>query len=550
MKCVYSFSLFGTTPNSNITPQYFRHYLCSNLRSMAALYERPTWELHIYYDETLYSGPYAPALFALAARVPWLKLKFGGTPASVCEGMLWRMRPIWESDADFVFPRDVDSLLIPKDKKCCELFTQSNHSIMAISDNRSHNIGIMGGMGGFRTKWFKTKYPTWESFKQTGGWEDAKGCDQHVLNRSIWSFFAESDAIAFRFHECASRGEKETVREISKLESCEPSGTGWAMNYLTRFIGTAHYDVHLVNVFLSERFPEKIQPVVEAENETGNWITGDFAWESQEPLLRSVVSTSLNPMYSFFLPITTALWKRMGFTPTVILVGSPEEWANRVELQWTRRLGGEVYFQRPLTPNYLPNRAQFARLFAYRQTYNCNPWGDGVYLLMSDADMLPLNKDYFQQCTYYPDRLSLYYGNVYLPAPQYPICYMGGTVATWKELLDGVDQNVLVEEAQKEPEPIKVWCYDETWMGRRIQNWKGFAERTAIISRKGCPPHDRIDRSKWPAEIPAGMVDCHSVRPGHTAENWPKIEAVLQRYAKDSLPLINQYVAEWKAAYG
>lgn len=550
MKCVYSMSLFGTTPASNITPQFFRHYLCSNLRAMAALYERPIWELHIYYDETLFTGPYAPALFALAAKVPWLKLKFGGTPASVCEGMLWRMRPIWESDADFVFPRDVDALLIPKDKWCCEQFVKSPHSIMQISDNRSHNIGIMGGMGGFRTKWFRTKYPTWDSFKQTGGWEDAKGSDQHVLNRVVWSFFAQTDGMAFRFKGCPPHGEKETVTEAEMTYSGESTGMGWAVNYLIRFIGTSQYDVHLVNNFFAERFPQEIAPVLAAEDETDCHITGDFSWESQEPERRALLASDLNPMYSFFMPITTALWRYLGFTATHILVGSPEEWANRVELGWTRRLGGEVYFERPQTPNYTANRAQFARLFAYRRTYNCKPWGDGVYLLTSDADMLPLSKVFFHECTYYPERLFLYYGNAYTPAAQYPICYIGGTVATWRELLDGVDPNVLVEEAQKEPEPIKVWCYDETWLGKRIQRWKGFADRASILPRKGCPPHDRIDRCKWPEKIPGDMVDCHSVRPGHTAENWPKIEAVLNCYARDVVPLLNQYVAEWRAKHG
>src|SRR5260370_40933793 len=53
---------------------------------------------------------------------------------------------------------------------------------------------------------------------------------------------------------------------------------------------------------------------------------------------RVVLSSTIDPTYSFFAPLTALVWKRMaGFEPLLLLVGSEQEWRKdrRTELVLT-----------------------------------------------------------------------------------------------------------------------------------------------------------------------------------------------------------------------
>ncbi len=64
-----------------------------------------------------------------------------------------------------------------------------------------------------------------------------------------------------------------------------------------------------------------------------------------------------------------------------------------------------------------------------------------------------------------------------------------------------------------------------------------------MFDRCGCPPVDRIDRSCWPESFDISkMVDCHSVRPGHTSPNWEKVLSVIQQ-------IMNKEHIEWAQKY-
>jgi hypothetical protein len=107
-------------------------------------------------------------------------------------GMLWRLLPIWDVDNDYVFCRDLDSILTPRQVRFVTDFIRSNKVVHGINDNAAHNIPLMGGMCGFLTRefrhmtgvscfeelirWSNQRSDQWDSYNQ----------DQMFLMNYVW----------------------------------------------------------------------------------------------------------------------------------------------------------------------------------------------------------------------------------------------------------------------------------------------------------------------------------------------------------------------------
>ena len=110
---------------------------------------------------------------------------------------IWRMKPLWENDVDYLFCRDLDYLVTETERKAMEYFIQSkNKYSMCMRCYHLHTIPLMAGLCGFKTKEvldsIKGKAATFEGYLQYGidklhldnkGW--TWGCDQTLLK----SFF-------------------------------------------------------------------------------------------------------------------------------------------------------------------------------------------------------------------------------------------------------------------------------------------------------------------------------------------------------------------------
>ena len=99
--------------------------------------------------------------------------------------MLWRMLPVWEDVNDYVFCRDLDSILTPRQMKFVYAFLNTENCIHNIHDNKSHS-GIMGGMCGFKTSFIREKYSDFksmiESYNTNMDFWSNKNTDQLFLN--------------------------------------------------------------------------------------------------------------------------------------------------------------------------------------------------------------------------------------------------------------------------------------------------------------------------------------------------------------------------------
>jgi len=230
------------------------------------------------------------------------------------------------------------------------------------------------------------------------------------------------------------------------------------------------------------------------------------------------------------------LWQKyIGFCPIVYLVGDINKWmkasVESLVIKEARKLGAEIHFI-PYTSEYKESTiAQMSRIFAA----SSERYPD-TYFLTSDIDMLPLSREWFN---------SQVEGKcVDIKCPDcgphnYPICYIGASSMIWREFMGLKSDTEASIEAQIEErlkadievggDALTEWCYDEVLVSRRITAWSGYSDSFNITIRPGGPPVDRVDRSCWPETLGAieKYVDCHSLRPGHTDENWNKIHKLL-----------------------
>lgn len=116
-----------------------------------------------------------------------------------CMMMLWRMLPIYDGGVNYVFCRDADSVLTPRQLQCTLEFIRQNKAAHGIQDNPAHDIPLMGGMCGFRCADFKslTKSNSMEMLlnkPKTYDW-NVHGADQCFLVDFVWPRVAGSATI-------------------------------------------------------------------------------------------------------------------------------------------------------------------------------------------------------------------------------------------------------------------------------------------------------------------------------------------------------------------
>jgi len=105
---------------------------------------------------------------------------------------LWRMKPLWDDDIDYLFCRDIDYAVNILAKKSVEYFlSQSACIIHGMRSYKLHSIPLMAGMCGFEVKSVRKKIltlaKTFEEYvnfgkKNVSSCKDWKwGCDQALL---------------------------------------------------------------------------------------------------------------------------------------------------------------------------------------------------------------------------------------------------------------------------------------------------------------------------------------------------------------------------------
>jgi len=188
---VNSFSAFGERRDSYMAlfPLIIRmHY---------SLYTKPNWKIRITTDRPFDNSSFYGKQINNLSEKGLLQLRIVSNGGSIWEqsvkgiGMLWRLIPAWE-DNDYVFCRDLDSILTPRQAKFVQHFIESNMIVHGINDNNAHTIPLMGGMIGVKSKAFVQiiDFPSFaamvSSWKMNSSQWDKHGQDQVFLMEKIW----------------------------------------------------------------------------------------------------------------------------------------------------------------------------------------------------------------------------------------------------------------------------------------------------------------------------------------------------------------------------
>jgi hypothetical protein len=220
---------------------------------------------------------------------------------------------------------------------------------------------------------------------------------------------------------------------------------------------------------------------------------------------RAILSTDDNPMYLGFWPLVARAWTRIvGIKPTLALVADDD-----VEVDET--LGDVIRFK-PIPGVSTSLQAQAIRLLL--PTY----YRDDVCLI-SDIDMLPLNREYYLDSIRHvaSDNLVVYRDAAYGPTvKRYPMCYVAATGATFREVFDSIDEIGISEKLREWDQLHYGWYTDEYLLYRYASAWESNTNRCVKL---GHAVDRRIDRSQWYYDeklVRDGYyIDAHMIRPYH-----------------------------------
>lgn len=284
---------------------------------------------------------------------------------------------------------------------------------------------------------------------------------------------------------------------------------------------------------------------------------------------RAIIATTTGHDYSFLSVIAALCWRdRIGFEPSLFLVGTEGEWHRDARTQVV--MGAiSTHALHHVFVDHIPGVEDSTIAQCCRQYAACHPFSDDDYLICSDADLLPIRKEFYHQHDLQKHAIALWYANAYLGEEFYhwPSCHYGMTVATWRDVMGleigkmpdcmirnfkeyGLDEKM----ADWKADPKKfwpVWFTDELIASKKILSSSHYPTKVLKIDRMGHPPADRLDRSSWPFFAdPDRYTDCHSLRPGWSDPNWPRLAPFLKKILPQHSRWLDTYRAGFREAMG
>jgi hypothetical protein len=150
------------------------------------------WRVRVHVDEHVFDSRWGRFLVALVGTGLMDVVRMPEAPLT--KAMMWRLDPIWDTAATFVFCRDLDAAVMPRDLACCEEFVrvapERKLAVHTIHDSSMHE-GIMGGLCGFQAPLLReaTGWKSLSDLYAAAATDDdvyaQHGVDQIVLNRLL-----------------------------------------------------------------------------------------------------------------------------------------------------------------------------------------------------------------------------------------------------------------------------------------------------------------------------------------------------------------------------
>ena len=246
--------------------------------------------------------------------------------------------------------------------------------------------------------------------------------------------------------------------------------------------------------------------------------------------MTAILSTTHDPLYQFFLPITTWCWNQLGVR---VLCFIPQPKDDAIAKRYffvtdtminNRSLGTIAYFDAP--EHKEATYAQCSRLFG-----GCMNYRDEEVLIVGDIDMLMFRIPEMQE-----NGFSIF-GADLVPENQFPMCYISSTSKNWKDVFktDGRTLQQCLDDLIGDKDSISMrsdfWSLDQNEAYFRIKDFKPLhlINRTNGVNQFATK---RLDRDDYYIldRLNNEIYDYHANRPGYEDANFNKIISVLTYY--------------------
>lgn len=211
-----------------------------------------------------------------------------------------------------------------------------------------------------------------------------------------------------------------------------------------------------------------------------------------------VISSDDNPMYKDFYPIISNRWKDIGLKTYFINITDEDN------IIFSK--SGIIHKIKKLDFVSTAFQSQVVRLFSSNLLEDSN-------LLISDIDMLPISRNYFNEIISKFDslKISICSGQPYNGYPYYPMCYNIANSNILRDILDikGLSFSDFCR--------LLIKKYGEVWNADEMFMFDMFQRNTDKLSIYKRDMNRRIDRSKWSYSVERinceYYIDSHLLRP-------------------------------------
>ena len=256
--------------------------------------------------------------------------------------------------------------------------------------------------------------------------------------------------------------------------------------------------------------------------------------------------------YAFDLPLTALAWKRIGYESLVVLVGSIQQWKSSElfdqVLSYLRQKASVVIFLEA-EPQNAVMLSQVLRLFVSSFIPELSNLGvDDVYLVTSDADLWPLQKEYYDLtsnksilstnsdcCGSFKHNDEAY--------KMLPMANIGMNVNTWLNVtkrfklsprsVDEVLEYFSREFGSLAKESVVKgendgWYMDQRMISILISDWMKKSGDSGVHLVPRNTGLDRIDRSGWLVTSLQGKLDSHILENIYEPKQWSRMTPLLK----------------------
>ncbi len=286
-------------------------------------------------------------------------------------------------------------------------------------------------------------------------------------------------------------------------------------------------------------------------------------------MIQVILACDTSKEYLYYMPLAAFFWYHIvGCRAVIVLVGSEEDWRINAVASFVTN------FTKKLCPDtefiYFENKTKYP---AYVLSQVMRPLAALKYpndfSLISDMDMLPLQKEYFQVA----DVTKLHYfdpGVLGKPPHEIAMCYIGALGTLWQKLLKVRYEDVTPDYVEKIINKYKgldrvkeysgwkdraFWGVDQMYVTEHIlysDDYKMnlFKPPDRKIDPKTNLLSDRIDRAGWKFDPrkKGSYIDVHLglQRPWDKSERyWTVFHEVLERYIPDQVEVMDHYTDQF-----